>query len=79
MPRSEFSRVKVKLHSPFFRGGGSAPSVPGRGPGVWGSGRTTGGSGAGVGGAAGALFQRGALACGWNQTGLLHLGTLQTW
>lgn len=35
--------------------------------------------GAGTGRAAGAPSHGGAPGCGWDQTGLLHLGALQTW
>lgn len=37
-----------------------------------------GGAGAGIGGAAGAPSNGGAPGCGWDQLGLLHLGTFQT-
>lgn len=66
-------------NSPFSRGGGSASGVPGGGPGVWGSGGVAGRAGAGIGGAAGAPSHGGAPGCGWDQTGLLHLCTFQTW
>lgn len=46
---------------------------------VWGPGRGAGRSSAGVGGATGTLFDGGAPGCGWDQTRLLHLSTLETW
>lgn len=70
---------RSKLHSPFPRGGGSAPGVPGGGPGVWRSGGVAGGAGAGIGGAAGAPSHGGAPGRDQDQAGLLHLGALQAW
>lgn len=69
---------RSKRYSPFSGGSGSASGIPGGGPRVGGSGGVTGRAGAGIGGTPG-VPSWGAPGCGWAQTGLLCLGTLQTW